>query len=226
MSGAATTDLLQACWKQIGLWGDGSCPELPRHTHCRNCAVFTAAATKLLDREPPSGYCEDWSARVAQPRQPTLAGSKPVVVFSIGGEWLALPSTIFQEVAELRPIHSLPHRQGGIVKGLVNIRGEILICVSLGELLGLAAAPKAKKEAQRTVYGRLLVVAKEGRRLVFPVDVVFGGHRYHPAELQPAPATVALASAKYSLGLLTWREHQVGVLDEELLFYSLHHNLA
>ena len=215
-----------ACWKQTGVWGDRSCPEMARHTHCRNCPTYTAAAAHLLDREPPPGYREDWTARVAQPRPPKLAGAKSLVIFAIGGEWLALPTHLFQEVTELRPIHSLPHHADGLVKGLVNVRGELLVCVALGELLGLAAAPKARQETRRTVYERLLVVARSGSRIVFPVDEVFGGHRYHEAELKPVPATVALAAARYSTGLLVWRQHHVGVLDEELLFYTLNRRLA
>ncbi len=32
------------CWNRIGVRGDGSCPELKRHIHCRNCPVYSAAA--------------------------------------------------------------------------------------------------------------------------------------------------------------------------------------
>ena len=40
-----------------------------------------------------------------------------------------------------RLIHSLPHRRQGIVLGLVNVRGELLICVSLARLLGIVPDP-------------------------------------------------------------------------------------
>src|SRR5438445_8021579 len=61
------------------------------------------------------------------------------VIFRIHSEWLALPTEAFQEVAERRRIHSLPHRRNGVVLGLVNIRGELLICVDLGRVLGIGA---------------------------------------------------------------------------------------
>ena len=38
------------CWNRIGIYGDKSCPVLPEHIHCRNCSVYSAAATRLLDR--------------------------------------------------------------------------------------------------------------------------------------------------------------------------------
>ena len=31
------------CWNRIGVLGDGSCPRLAEHIHCRNCPVHAAA---------------------------------------------------------------------------------------------------------------------------------------------------------------------------------------
>ena len=221
-----TTPILNTCWKKIGVWGDHSCAELKTHIHCRNCQVYCGAAATLLDREPPPGYEADWTARIAQAREKKLTGDKPIVIFRIGAEWLALPATVFQEVADMRSIHSLPHRQGRVVSGLVNIRGQLLICVSLAELLGLETPAEAKKHHAHAVRPRLLVTLHKGGGAVFPAQEVHVGHRYHPDELKPLPATVSLAASRHSIGLLTWRDHHVGVLDEELLFYTLNRSLA
>lgn len=221
-----TTPILKACWKKIGVWGDHSCPELKAHIHCRNCQIYCDAAATLLDREPPAGYETDWTTRIAQPREKKLTGDKPIVIFRIGAEWLALPTTVFQEVADIRPIHSLPHRQGRVVNGLVNVRGQLLICVSLAELLGLDTPAEIKKQQPRAVLPRLLVTSHKSGSAVFPAQEVHVGHRYHPDELKPLPATVSLAASRHSIGLLAWRNHHVGVLDEELLFYTLNRNLA
>ena len=84
-----------------------------------------------------------------------MPGKQSIVIFRIGPEWLALPTRVFQEIAERRTVHSLPHRQHGVVLGLINIRGELLICVSLGQLLGLEQVPF--REKSRTTYDRLVV---------------------------------------------------------------------
>ena len=228
MSEGKFQEFMQApCWKRIGVWGDKSCPRLARHTHCRNCEVYTGAAAQLLDRAPPEGYRDDWTARVAAPRPPRLTGTQSAVIFRLGAEWLGLPARLFQEVAERRPVHSLPHRQGRLVKGLVNVRGELLICISLGELLGVGDAATATRPGRGgRGYERLLVTARDGQGLAFPADEVHGVHAYHPDELRPPPATVAQASARYVTGLLPWRDRQVGVLDEELVFYTIQRGLA
>jgi len=221
-----TAPILNPCWKQIGIWGDRTCPELKVHAHCRNCPVYCNAAAALLDREPPPGYEADWTARIAQPRESKLAGDKSVVIFRIGAEWLALPTTVFQEVTDQRPIHSLPHRQGRVVQGLVNIRGQLLVCVSLAELLGLENSAEQKKQKSHGASQRLLVASHKSGGVVFSTQEVHVGHRYHPDELKPLPATVSLASSRHAIGLLAWRDHNVGVLDAELLFYTLNRSLT
>ena len=216
---------IDTCWKRIGIWGDRSCQELITHLHCRNCGVFCSAAAALLDRKPPEGYQAEWTTRIAQPRVKRLAGTLSIVIFRVGSEWLALPSNVFLEVADLRPIRSLPHRRNGdAVQGIVNSRGELLICDSPANLLGFEVQPEPKK--QRTIHPRMLVLSHKGNRAVFPVDEVHVGRRYHPDELRPVPSTVGLAVAAYTLGLISWEGINVGVLDSDLLFYTLGRQLA
>jgi chemotaxis-related protein WspD len=222
----APQSVINDCWNKIGVRGDASCLELEQHVHCRNCPIYSAAAVDLLDGELPIGYSASWTNYFAQERQVELSNQHSVVIFRMGAEWLALPTSIFKEVAELRTIHSLPHRRGSIVHGLVNVRGELLVCVCLDNVLGLEHRVETKPEKNRTVHRRLLVVSREGDRLVFPVDEVHGIQRFHEQELREVPATVARATATYTKAVLSWQTKSVGVLDDELLFYTLSRGLA
>lgn len=214
------------CWNRIGVRGDGSCVELQRHVHCRNCPVYATAAVVLLDGSVPPGYLEEWTGRIAAQQHITEAGVDSVLIFRSGEEWFGLPTTVVAEVGAMRSIHSLPHRSGGIVLGLVNVRGELLICASFTELLGLGKLPQAGKEMSHGVRQRLLVLSRDGDRVVFPVDQVHGTHRFHPRELKEVPATIAQAAATYIKAILPWGEKTVGMLDDELMLYSVNHNLA
>ena len=44
------TDGIDECWREIGVSGDRTCPELVEHLHCRNCPTHAQIARKLLDR--------------------------------------------------------------------------------------------------------------------------------------------------------------------------------
>ena len=217
---------LHDCWKQTGIWGDKSCPQLAEAVHCRNCPIYSSAAAQLLDREIDAGYLAQSALEIRSVRQTITRDTSSLVIFRIGAEWLALASDLVHEVGVMRPIHSLPHRRSGAVLGIANVRGALLICISLHGLLSIDKAPAATNASRTLVHERLLVVGCEGERIVLPVDEVFGVHRYHPEQLGEAPATVAKSAATYTRATLPWRDKTVGLLDEQLLFYSINKSLT
>ena len=139
-----------------------------------------------------------------------------------------VPTEAFQEVAENRRIHSLPHRRSGVVLGLVNVRGELLICVGLDRLIGIdMRAAKAENEsATQSRSRRLLVVGWENSRLVFPVDEIEGVYRFQTKELKEPPATVTKSNLSYTRGLLLRNQKTIGLLDAESLFGTLNGKLS
>jgi len=214
------------CWNSIGVGGDGSCVELRQHVHCRNCPTYSAAALSLLDRDLPEAYQSDWADHFAQAKPAQEPDTHSAVVFRIGPEWFAFPTVLFDEIAELRTIHSLPHRRSGAVLGLVNVRGELIICVSLSRMLGLGEGLPPKADRSGIVHGWLVVIRHEGARTAFPVDEVRGTHCYHSRELRSVPATVVKAAAAYTKALLPWRDKTVGCLDDQLIVRTLNKSVA
>jgi len=178
----------------------------------------------LLNRPLPTDYRQEWTEHFASDKQPGQSTSNSAVLFRLQTEWLALPTQAFQEVAERRQIHSLPHHHAGLVLGLANIRGELTICVSLGHLLGLDK--NGVRQALRTAYHRLLVVSWEGGRLAFPVDEVHGPHRFDPHDLKPGPATVTKSNVTFVQGVFYWQKKAVGLLEVDSLFPILNRSLA
>jgi chemotaxis-related protein WspD len=189
-------------------------------------ATERSGALHLLDREPPEDYLRDWSERVAAEKRISEPGTNAAVVFRIGVEWLALPARVFQEVAPRCPVHAVPHRQGGILVGIVSIRGDLLLCASLGALLGIEQSTAATREKNRFVYERLLVANRGGNRLAFPVDEVRSMVRYHARDLRAVPATLTGSSSRFTRGMLPWQDKVVGCLDDELLFHTLDRSFA
>jgi chemotaxis-related protein WspD len=185
------------------------------------------AAIRLLDREVPEDSLRERTAYVALRESVIDRGTKSIVIFRIGVEWLGLATDVFQEVAEECTVHTLPHRRGGIVAGLVNIRGELLLCVALETLLGLEPIPEVQGTEKAKLRSHLLVCNRKGDRLAFSVSEIFGIHRYKPADLRSVPATLANAAAgAYTVGMLSWNGRTVGCLDDELVFYALNKGLA
>ena len=221
------TPAIDDCWNRIGVQGDHRCPALAQHIHCRNCPVYASAAAVLLDREAPAGYLDERSLHFAQQRQDLARRTRSVALFRLGAEWLALPSAAVVEVASQRSVHSLPHRRGGSVLGLVNIRGELLICVSLAKSLGLDPVDDGPRtDTPGSAYPRLLVIRVDSGRLVVPVDEMHGIHRFDPEQLRALPVTVQKSTMRHATAMLEWNGRSVGLLDERLVTHTLNRSLA
>ncbi len=180
----------------------------------------------MLDIDVPADYLLHWTKLVALERSFTAAEMRSVVVFRIGDERLALPSGILREIADLRTIHSLPHRRTQTIRGLVAIRGELLVCVSLRPILGLPPSGERPNGQNGTAERRLLVIGRDTNRLVIEVDEVYGIERYHPGDIRPVPATLEKAFMTYTKAVIAWGQHTVGLVDDELLLHTLERSLA
>jgi chemotaxis-related protein WspD len=217
---------LNDCWNRIGIRGDGSCPELQQHVHCRNCPTYMAAAAILLDRAIPDGEAAIWRSESAGPERLPVGGAESILIFRIGAEWLGLQSTLIKEIAEERKIHRLPHQRNDAVLGIVNIRGALVLCMSLARLLKVGEDAGEEQVRNRNLFKPMLVTTHGEHTVVFPVDEVDGVHRFSQSALVAAPSTVGHTSAVYTKGVLPWRDRTVGVLDSDLLFYTLNRSIA
>jgi chemotaxis-related protein WspD len=207
------------CWKSIGIYGDHSCAELKKHIHCRNCPAFTAGARRLLDREPLPGERATWTRELSEEKSQNLKLDLSLFVFRLGAEWLALPTQVFVEVTEACKPRPLPYRDSELFRGIVNVRGELQLCVSLHRMLKIDAPAQPEKSR------RLAVIEKDAARWVFEADAIHGLLRTREADLQPPPATVSKALQPHVRGVLDWDGKQLGCLDDGLLFYQLNGSL-
>ncbi|MDX8451142.1 chemotaxis protein CheW [Mesorhizobium sp. VK9D] len=217
------------CWRQIGVRGDRSCPLLDQHLHCRNCPTYKTIARLLLDRAAPSAYRGGWPDK---PSRAELGSAdeealQTVVLFRLGEEWLALPVGIFREVAESRRVHSLPHRRNSAVLGIANVRGELLICLSLAELLGIAERKEGEQGTPSKAFRRLVVVGeRDDKRVAFTVDEIHGLHRYRERDRLAVPATIGKALSAATVAVLRWQGRAVGCLDPGQLLTMLDRSIA
>jgi chemotaxis-related protein WspD len=215
------------CWNRIGVEGNATCRELLKYIHCRNCPVYAEAGMQLLNRPLPPDYRQERAEHYAQQKAITRPARVSVVVFRLAAEWFALPTMAFQEVAEHRVMHSLPHRRQGLALGLVNVRGELIVCASVARLLGLKDSEDllGTRPGQRT-SALLLITNWENHRLALPVEEIANVQRFHMEELQEPPATIAKSSRTFTHGVFVWRKRTIGLLDPQSLFTALNRSLT
>ncbi|MCW8276908.1 chemotaxis protein CheW [Pseudomonas sp. PCH199] len=208
------------CWNRIGIHGDKSCPLLIEHIHCRNCAVYSAAATRLLDR-----YALQQEDRVQVSGTAEIeVKTRSLLMFRLGEEWLGLVTRSLVEVAPQQAIHSLPHQRSRALLGVANVRGALVACLSLVELLGLDSVSSVACGAR--VMPRMLIIAAHGGPVVVPVDEVDGIHAIDEHILEAASRSGTQASAKYTRGVLQFKGRSLRWLDEEQLLSAVTRSLS
>ncbi|MFN6051891.1 MAG: chemotaxis protein CheW, partial [Planctomycetia bacterium] len=108
-----------------------------------------------------------------------------MVIFRSGQEHFGLEATSLVEVASTRVVHGIPNRVGGLLEGIVNIRGELQLCVSLEKFLGIEKNQGDEIQSRE----KMLVLEKSGQRWVTKVDEVFAVFRIVKKGISPTPAT-------------------------------------
>jgi len=207
--------------------------EAPR-TQTRSDAIrdddrLAEDARALFDQPAPDGYLEDWAALLDREEQETVAEELAVLIFRVGSEWLALPTSTLVAVSERRPIHRVPHRHGGVLSGLTNMRGRLTPCVSVDRLLGIErqaseSSDRDHADGQDPEGDRRRTVVAEARRgagwIAFEADEVVGAQPIRLDQLRDVPATLERTEG-YCRATFRWRERTIGLLDERRFFEAL-----
>jgi chemotaxis-related protein WspD len=217
----ADTQAIDDCWNRIGIHGDKSCPLLADHIHCRNCSVYSAAATRLLDRY---ALQQDDHRPVADTQANEDIVTRSLLIFRLGEEWLGIATRCLVEVATLHPIHSLPHQRSRALLGVANVRGALVACLSLVELLGLDVINHGTPGGR--IMPRMLIIAAQDGPVVVPVDEVDGIHAIDERTLTAASASGTQASGRFTQGVLQWKGRSLRWLDEAQLLSAVTRSLT
>lgn len=200
------------CWKSIGTFGDRSCHRLSEEIHCRNCEVYRAGGRNLLDRPQPDAYREELTRQLAEPE--VILEDKPLelVLFRIGGAWLALPSSCFLRTLPILPVVPMPGRTNAVFQGMVNAHGDIRLCVSLGPLMG-PEMDRPVIDVSARVFPRMLEISLNGQIWVYASDEVVGSIDCEQNSLEALPANLAIASQGLVRGVFDWFGLRVALLE-------------
>jgi len=212
------------CWREKGSFGDGSCPELRVLVHCRHCPVYTRASRQILDRNLPPGYTEERTVVMARQKEMARLGTLSVMVFRLQDERFALKTIFFQEASEISPVHTIPLKANRVFRGVVNVNGDLLLCISVADLLELTG--EMGGETAGKVCERMVVVSREGNRFVFAVNEILGVYRISPEDMRDVPATLSRSTRALTRGIFTVDGRNIGLLDEDQFFPAMARSLT
>ena len=128
-----------------------------------------------------------------------------MINFTVGGDEYAVEIQKVREVINFREITQLP-KAPSFVKGIINLRGEVIPVIDLREKFGLS----------HEGYSPLtnVVIVEIGRKAVgVVVDNVRHVIRVSPSDLSPSPPFIGGLSGRYVNGVAKLGERLIVVLD-------------
>jgi len=164
----------------------------------------------FFQQSPPDTYLAMWQQQLAQEQHQIAINNSGMMILNIGHERLAWPAKASLEVIPTYAIHTIPHRNNPILKGVTAIMGRLIPCLSLNLLLEL--------EEPTTQPQQLMLAGDPEEPWGILVDHIESYARFHSDHLEPMPATLAQSSHCFSQGMIAWHEHSLPLLDETLVF--------
>lgn len=177
----------------------------------------------LLDRPITSAELDAGAAQAALPVDLRSSQSVRYLLFQIGEEIAALPAMTLRRVTPTARVIPIPHRSTPVLRGMCNIRGELVLCANLHRLLGLPSRDEAAEAAETS---RMVIIGPAENSWAFEVDALRGIENADPHTFRKPPVTVGRSIADFTLGVTEFGEISVTVLDGDRILAGFKAALA
>ncbi len=218
MNGNVEEKIRASCWSSEGLWGDMTCPRLKELGHCFNCEVYAAAGKVLFDKDATKRRRDFPLETVRQTpdiSEEAKGKTASYFLFKLGCENFAIDLKGVVRVTHPRGVHRIPHRDDKIVRGLVNIGGEIMPAASLCDVLGIPRPPDSAEK------GRMFVYRIASDAFAFQTNSALGVARVSEADVADAASVENAMKSPFVDKAFLWRGEMVSVLDMQLVFHAI-----
>lgn len=206
------------CWDIVGVFGSGVCEQLDDYHHCKNCPVYAISGRHLLEREISPELISEWTSIISLPKEVESDNKTSIVIFRIADEWLGLNTNTFQEAVVGKFVHFVPSRTNDYFHGIINVNGELLMCISIAKLLNLPPVLYDNQIGKDKHFKNLLIVFDKQDRFSFPADEFLGVASISCEDMTNPPLTVSKADNTITNAIISYKDKSVSIIDEKKLF--------
>ncbi|MBS4099314.1 MAG: purine-binding chemotaxis protein CheW [Sulfuricella sp.] len=133
-----------------------------------------------------------------------------LVIFTLTGEWFAFNGERIREILSHTEVFFVPGCPASL-EGVINVRGDIESVISLNDLLHLAASEPGRGASILLGRGGGMSSGIRVEEVVDVVDIV-------QSNIHPPPSTIPDHLRPIVLGILTFKDKPVTVLDLDQIF--------
>lgn len=208
----------QKCWESIGVFGAGVCELLDDYHHCKNCPIYAISGRNLFERDISPDLISEWTSIISLPKESESVNKTSLVIFRIADEWLGLNTNVFQEAVVSRYIHFVPSRTNEYFHGIINVNGELLMCISIAKLLNLPNIQRESIKDNDKLFKNVLIIFDNNIRYAFPADEFLGVASVSNEDMTNPPLTVTKADNTITSAIILHKSKSVSIIDEQKLF--------
>jgi purine-binding chemotaxis protein CheW len=128
-----------------------------------------------------------------------------LATFYIGDALYGIDILNIQEINRNMDITWVPQAKE-YVKGVLNLRGQIVTIIDIGKKLGLS--PATMEEGNRNI-----IINSQDEYIGFLVDQISDVLPAEPSRIEPAPANISGVQGKYFKGVFKTESSLIGILD-------------
>jgi len=141
----------------------------------------------------------------AESKSPTAAGEVELATFWVGELLLGADIRQVREINRHFELTPVPHAPA-CVRGVINLRGDVVTVVDLATILGLG-------QTEITKHARNVIVQSRGEHIGLLVDRVADTIRVPADAVEPPPANLHGADASLFTGVYRLEQDLVVLLD-------------
>lgn len=130
-----------------------------------------------------------------------------LAAFHVGKALCGLDILKIQEINKLMEMTSVPQAPD-YVRGILNLRGQIVTAIDLGKKLGLSST-------KETSESRNIIVSSQGEYIGLLVDSIDDVVRISRNMITPPPANIKDVQGKFFAGVCKMEKSLIGILNIE-----------
>lgn len=137
-----------------------------------------------------------------------------VIVFKLKNDYYGVPVSQVDSIERWEKVTRVPHAPA-FIKGIINLRGEILPVVDLQQRFGIG-------ESVQREESRLVVAKNEGLKVGLIVDEARDVIDLDMDQIEPAPETSTASHSTYIFGVSKQEDHLLILLNLEKVLRNDH----
>lgn len=175
-----------------------------------------ASSKNLFSKELTEAFLQEFTLKVKEKEEASFTPRQvSYFIFKLQAKWFGIKAHTIQEVLNRRSTHSIPFRSSPVLKGIINVSGQLKLYIDLESLFGLDGDKQNKNDKNI----KFILIGEASSDWVFSSYDVLGIFEINEEKIKAS--NEGFEFSHYLLGKACIDKKEVFLIDEIKLLESL-----